>query len=46
MGLEINADKNMYIAIIRDQNAGRFHNIIIDNSPLKVLKCSDISGKI
>ena len=31
-GLEVNADKTKYIVMSRDQNAGRSHNIKIDNS--------------
>jgi len=31
-GLEVNADKTKYMVMIRDQNAGRNHNIKIDNS--------------
>jgi len=33
-GLEVNADKIKYIVMFRDQNAGRRHNIKIDNSSL------------
>ena len=32
IGLEVNADKTKYMVMIRDQNAGRNHNIKIDNS--------------
>jgi len=31
-GLEVNADKTMYMVMSRDQNAGRSHNIETDNS--------------
>jgi len=31
-GLEVNADKTKYMVISRDQNAGRSHNIQIDNN--------------
>jgi hypothetical protein len=31
-GLEVNADKIKYMFMSRDQNAGRSHNIKIDNS--------------
>jgi len=31
-GLEVNADKSMYIAMSRDQNAGKSHNIKTGNS--------------
>ena len=30
-GLEVNADKNKYMVMARDQNVGRSHNIKIDN---------------
>jgi hypothetical protein len=32
IGLEVNADKTKYMFMSRDQNAGRSHNINIDNS--------------
>jgi len=32
IGLEVNADKTKYTVMSRDQNAGRIHNIKIDNS--------------
>jgi hypothetical protein len=31
IGLEVNADKTKYLAMTRDQNAGRSHDIKIDN---------------
>ena len=31
-GLEVNADKTRYMIMSRDQNAGRSHNIKIDNN--------------
>ena len=31
-GLEVNGDKTKYMAISRDQNAGRSHNTKIKNS--------------
>jgi hypothetical protein len=31
-GLEVNADKTKYTVMSRDDNAGRSHNIKIDNS--------------
>jgi len=31
-GLEVNADKTKFLIMSRDQNAGRSHNIKIDNS--------------
>ena len=33
-GLEVNADKNKYVVMSRDQSAGRSHNTKIDKSPL------------
>jgi hypothetical protein len=35
IGLEVNANKTKYMIMLRDQNAGRSHNIKIDNSSLK-----------
>ena len=32
IGVVVNADKPKYLAIFRDQNAGRTHNIKTDNS--------------
>jgi len=32
IGLEVNADKSMYMVMSRDQNAGRIHSVRIDNS--------------
>jgi hypothetical protein len=32
IGLEVNADKTKYMVKSRDQNAGRSHNMKIDNS--------------
>jgi len=34
-GLEVNADKTKYMVMSRDQNAGRSHNIKINNSPFE-----------
>jgi hypothetical protein len=31
-GLEVNADKTAYVVVSQDQNAGRGHNVKIDNS--------------
>ena len=31
-GLEVNADKTKYMAMSRDQNAGRIHSVRIDNN--------------
>jgi len=31
IGLEVNADKTKYMVMSRDQNAGRSHNMKIDN---------------
>jgi hypothetical protein len=35
IGLEVNADKTTYMVMSRDQNAGRNHNIRIDNSSVE-----------
>jgi hypothetical protein len=37
-GLEVNADKTKYMVMSRDQNAGRNHNIKIDNSSFERVK--------
>ena len=36
--LEVNADKTKYMVISRDQNAGRSHNIKIDNSSFEMVE--------
>jgi len=33
IGLEVNADKTMYMVMSWDQNAGRTHSMKTDNSP-------------
>ena len=38
IGLEVNADKTKYMVISRDQNAGRSHNMKIDNSSFESLE--------
>ena len=35
IGQEVNAGKTKYMVMSRDQNAGRSHNMKIDNSSLK-----------
>jgi hypothetical protein len=35
IGLEVNANKIKYMVVLRDQNAGRIHNIKIGNRSLK-----------
>jgi len=37
-GLEVSADKTKYMAISRDQNAGRIHSVRIDNSTSRGLE--------
>ena len=32
IGLKVNADRTKYMVMSRDQNAGRIHNVRIDNS--------------
>jgi GTP-dependent phosphoenolpyruvate carboxykinase len=36
--LEVNADKTKYMAMSRDQNAGRVHSVTIDNSSIERVK--------
>jgi hypothetical protein len=38
IGLEVNADKTKYMVMSRDQNAGRSHNIKIDNISLEMME--------
>jgi len=38
IGLEVNADKTKYVVMSRNQNAGRSHNIMIDNSSFERLE--------
>jgi len=38
IGLQVNADKTKYIVMSRDQNAGRSHSIINDNSSLEMVE--------
>ena len=35
IGIEINADKNKYMVMSRDRNAGRGHSVKIDNSSIE-----------
>ena len=35
IGLEVNAHKTKYMIVSRDQNAGRIHNMKIDNSSIE-----------
>jgi hypothetical protein len=42
IGLEVNTDKTKYMVMSRDQNAGRSHNVKIDNNlfeRVEELKC-------
>ena len=41
-GLEVNADKTMYMVMSQDQNAGRSHNLNIDNRSFEMVESSDI----
>ena len=43
---EVNADKNKYMVISRDQNAGRSHNLTLMIIPLKGWKSSDICEQL
>jgi len=35
IGIEINADKTKYMVMSRDRNAGRSHNMKIENRPFE-----------
>ena len=35
IGVEVNAHKTNYMAVFRDQNAGRIHSMKMDNSPIE-----------
>ena len=35
IGLEVNAHKTKYMTVSRDQNAGRIHNMKMDNSSIE-----------
>ena len=37
-GLEVNADKTMYLIMSRDQNAGRSYSMKVDNSSIERLE--------
>ena len=43
--LQVNADKTKYMVMSRDQNAGRSHNIKIDNSCFEMGGTVQIFGK-
>ena len=45
MGLVVNADTTKYMVMYRDQNAGRSHNIKIDNSSFEWWNSSNIWEK-
>jgi hypothetical protein len=38
IGLVVNADKTKYMVFSRDQNAGRSHNLKIDNNTFEIIK--------
>jgi hypothetical protein len=42
IGLEVNAEKNKYMVLSRNQNAGQNHNIKIDSKSLEGWKTSNI----
>ena len=42
IGLEVNADKTKYMAISRDQNAGRVHGIKTDNNSFERMEVLNI----
>ena len=45
IGLEVNADKTKYMVMSRDQNAGRNHNLKIDNRSFEGGGTVEIFGK-
>ena len=45
IGLAVNADKNKYMVMSRDQNAGRNHNLKIDNRSFEGGGTVEIFGK-
>jgi len=44
VGLEVNADKNTYMAMTRYQNVGQNHNIKIDNKSFESVEHFKYSG--
>ena len=46
IGLEVNADKTKYMVVSRDQNAGRSHDIKLDNSCLERVEEFRYLGKL
>jgi len=46
IGLDVNADKTKYLAMSRDQNAGRSHNVKIYNIPFERTKHFKYLGTI
>ena len=44
-GLEVNADKTKYMIVSRDQNAGRSHNMKIDNASIERVEDFKYLGK-
>jgi hypothetical protein len=46
MGIEVNADKTRYMVMSRDQNAGRSHNMKIDNIPFESWNSSNVWEQI
>jgi hypothetical protein len=45
IGLEVNTEKNKYMVMSRDQNAGHNHNIKIDNKTFERVKQFKYLGK-
>ena len=45
-GLEVNADKTKYMVMFRDQNAGRSHNMKIDNRSFESVEVFKFRKKI
>jgi hypothetical protein len=46
IGVEVNADRTKYMVMSRDQNAGRNHRIMIDNSSFERVEVFKYLGKV
>jgi len=46
IGVEVNADRTKYMAMSRDQNAGRSHSIMTDNSSFENVEEFKYLGKV
>jgi hypothetical protein len=45
IGLAVHADETKYMVMLRDQNAGRSHNITIDNSSFESVEQFEYVGR-